>query len=140
VLTNTVSRALAREYAGAFGIGVLEWRVIAVVGRFEPTTAAQVCQRTAMDKVAVSRAVSSLLRRRLLTRRVDPEDRRRALLSLSRRGREIHDGIAPRADHFQRELLQALDSSEQRQLDRLLSKLAERASGLDADGVPSAPD
>lgn len=140
VLTNTISRALAREYADAFDIGVLEWRVIAAVGRDAPTTAAAVSERTAMDKVAVSRAVNSLVSRRLLVRRVDASDRRRALLSLSGRGREIHDRIALRANRLERQLLAVLDAQERRQLDGLLAKLSERASALAADGVPSPPD
>ena len=136
VLTNTVSRALSRQYAEPFDIGVLEWRVMAVVGRFEPTPAALVSERTAMDKVAVSRAVANLLYKKLLTRRTDRDDRRRALLRLSRRGREMHDRIAGRAERLEESLLSVLDGRERRQLDRLLAKLAARAAVLDEDDDP----
>jgi DNA-binding MarR family transcriptional regulator len=42
-----------------------------------------VAERTAMDKVAVSRAVAHLLERGLLTREMHGDDRRRSVLTLS---------------------------------------------------------
>jgi DNA-binding MarR family transcriptional regulator len=130
VLTNVVSRALAREYTERFDLAVLEWRVIAVVGRFAPMTAGEVSERTAMDKVAVSRAVQALVARGLLEREVDPQDRRRAQLSLSARGRGIRDAVAPRAEALERELVGALSPDEHEQLDRLLAKLTTSAAKL----------
>ncbi len=130
VLTNTVSRTLAREYAERFDIGVLEWRVMAVVGRFAPISANDVCERTAMDKVAVSRAVRALLARNLLLRRADPGDGRRSLLRLSARGRDIHDMIVPLAEQLESDLLSSLTDSEQVQFDGLLQKLANRAGAF----------
>ena len=131
VLTNTVSRTLARRYAEPFGVGVLEWRVMAVVGRFAPMSANQVCARTAMDKVAVSRATRALVDKGLLRRQADPRDLRRARLSLSSRGQGIHDDIVVLAEELEAELLVSLSLREQRQLDRLLSKLTGRARDLD---------
>ena len=61
VLTNTVSRAIAHLYSERFSLTVPEWRVIAVLGGSPGLSAAQVAERTAMDKVAVSRAVNSLV-------------------------------------------------------------------------------
>src|SRR5512147_221812 len=71
VLANTVSTSIARVYARRFGLSVPEWRVMAVLGMSPPLTAGDVCGRTAMDKVRVSRAVARLLRGGLLDRRVD---------------------------------------------------------------------
>src|SRR3954469_13741602 len=61
VLSNRISSAIAREYSQRFGLGVTEWRVMAVLGRYPGLSANQVATRTAMDKVAVSRAVARLL-------------------------------------------------------------------------------
>lgn len=60
VLTNRVSGALSRHYADRFGIGIPEWRVIAILGRYAGLSANQVAERSAMDKVTVSRAVAAL--------------------------------------------------------------------------------
>jgi len=61
VLSNRVSQTIADAYVERFGLAVTEWRVIAVLGRFPGLSANGVAERTAMDKVAVSRAVARLL-------------------------------------------------------------------------------
>ena len=63
ILSNTVSSSIASTYEKRFGLSIPEWRVIAVLGRFPGISAVEVAQRTMMDKVAVSRAVSKLIKR-----------------------------------------------------------------------------
>lgn len=123
VLANRVSQRIADTYVGRFGLAVTEWRVIAVLGRFPGLSATGVAERTAMDKVAVSRAVASLLDKGLLTREVHGEDRRRSVLCLSREGLRLHAQIAPLALGIERRLLARLDAGECRQLLALLDKL-----------------
>jgi len=78
VLTNTVSAALADAYSRRFGLSIPEWRVMAVLAGSPGLSAAEVAARTAMDKVAVSRAVARLARSRRLRRRRTSGDRRRS--------------------------------------------------------------
>src|SRR5690606_711587 len=94
VLSNVVSQEIAQAYEG-LGLAVTEWRVIAVLGRFPGLSAAGVAERSAMDKVAVSRAVASLLERGLLHRETHGDDRRRSVLELSEAGRKVHAEVAP---------------------------------------------
>ena len=61
VLSNRLSAAIAESYSRRFGLSIPEWRVIAVLARAPGISAAEVAERTAMDKVAVSRAVRRLL-------------------------------------------------------------------------------
>ena len=132
VLTNTISAKIAGEYGDRFGLSIPEWRTLAVLGRFAPLTASGVVARTAMDKVRVSRAVARLLEGGMLDRAVDPEDRRRAPLRLSRKGRRVYEQIVPLAVRRETELLACLDPEEKRQLDALLDRLqvqAERMGG-----------
>lgn len=130
VLTNTASGAIAKLYSARFGLSIPEWRVLAVLGRFEPLSANQVCERTAMDKVRVSRAVARLKSRRLIVRATDTGDRRRSALRLSARGRQMHDQIVPLALAKEAELLAPLSIAERAALDRLLAKLQSRAATL----------
>ncbi|HEX7006211.1 MAG TPA: MarR family winged helix-turn-helix transcriptional regulator [Alphaproteobacteria bacterium] len=130
VLANTVSSSIARVYARRFGLSVPAWRVMAVLGMAPPLTAGDICGRTAMDKVRVSRAVSRLLRAGLVERRVDEDDRRRAFLTLSRKGRRVYGEIIPLALAAEAQLLAALGDDEARQLDRLIDKLQSRAEDL----------
>ena len=124
VLSNRISQAIAVRYAQRFGIGVTEWRVVAVLGRYPDLSAGAVAARTAMDKVAVSRAVARLLERGLVERDTHGDDRRRSVLALSRNGQRIYDDIAPLALDLERRLLSRLDRDERAALDALLDKLA----------------
>lgn len=132
VLTNTVSRALARSYEERFGLSIPQWRVVAVLGRESDLSASEVVERTVMDKVTVSRAVASLLADGRIVRETDPEDRRRILLRLSPAGRSIYRRIVPLARTYERSLLRALDAGERAQLDDLLTRLTRRADRLSA--------
>jgi DNA-binding MarR family transcriptional regulator len=124
VLSNRISQAIATRYAQRFALGVTEWRVVAVLGRYPDLSAGGVAARTAMDKVAVSRAVAKLLERGLVERDTHGDDRRRSVLALSRDGQRIYDEIAPLALDLERRLLSRLDAGERAALDALLDKLA----------------
>lgn len=125
VLSNRVSRAIARAYSDRFGLGITEWRVLAVLARFPGLSAVEVAQRTAMDKVAVSRAVAGLLEVGRLQRETHGDDRRRSVLQLSEDGHHIVDAVAPLALGFESRLLDGMDEAERDLLFRLLDRLDE---------------
>ena len=126
VLTNRISQSLADLYAERFGISVTEWRVIAVLGRYPQLSANGVAERTAMDKVAVSRAVARLLERGFLQRDMHEQDRRRSVLELSPAGYGVYDQVVPLALDYERQLLAPLEPGEREILDRLMQKLGSR--------------
>lgn len=133
VLSNRVSERIARLYAQRFDLGVTEWRVVAVLGLSPGLSASDVAQRTAMDKVAVSRAVASLIEAGRVTREVDTQDRRRAVLHLTPAGQQIYAGVVPLALAHERELLAPLDAAERVQLDTLLRRIAAPYASIDSD-------
>ncbi len=130
VLSNRVSRAIARRYAKTFDLSIPEWRVIAVLGRRTGLSAKDIAEATEMDKVAVSRAVARLTAARRVAARADREDARRQLLSLTREGEALHARIAPIALESERRLLAVLDTRERDQLNRLIDRLLEAAKRL----------
>jgi DNA-binding MarR family transcriptional regulator len=123
VLSNRISQEIASLYAERFALNVTEWRLLAVLGRYPDLSASELVERTAMDKVAVSRAVASLVADGRLTRKVDGEDRRRTKLRLSAKGYRIYDQVAPLALAYQQRLLAGLCAEERTQLEALLSRL-----------------
>jgi len=127
VLTNLLSSAIAGAYRERFGLSIPEWRVLAVLASSPYLSAAEVAQRTAMDKVAVSRAVRSLLKTARLERRVARTDRRRSVLRLTAARRQVHAGVAPFALAYERALLRPLARAERLALDRALDILMGRA-------------
>jgi DNA-binding MarR family transcriptional regulator len=127
VLANTVSAAIATVYAERHGLSIPEWRVIAVLAEEPGLTAAEVAARTAMDKVAVSRAVTRLEAGGRVRRSPVRRDRRRQQLALTRRGRDVYRKVVPWALEYERRLVAALDPAMMRALDEALQRLTERA-------------
>lgn len=127
VLSNTISTTVAKAYDSRFSVSIPEWRVIAVVGRFPGLSAIEVAERTLMDKVAVSRAVTKLIKNGRLDRQFANSDRRRSILSLSDAGKQLHDEIARLALQFERDLIQGFTDEEMQQLNSMMDRLLARA-------------
>lgn len=127
VLSNTVSAALAGAYARRFGLTIPQWRVVAVLARSPGLSAAAVAERTAMDKVAVSRAVAGLARAGRIRRLLAASDRRRSVLTLTARGLAVYRRIVPLALAYERRLLAELNDGERAQFEALLGRLQKRS-------------
>jgi len=123
ILSNKVSQSIAREYENRFELTVTEWRVLAVLARYDALSAREVAERTAMDKVAVSRALARLVASGRVIRRTHDGDKRRSVLRLSAKGWKIHDAVAPLALAHERQLLEQLTAVERETLSRILDKL-----------------
>lgn len=132
-LTNIISRNLAHLYSKQYNIAPAEWKVMANLTRHPDTSAAEVGEKTAMDKVAVSRAVTTLCNRGLVHKTFAKEDRRRSVLNLTKKGLETYHQIEPLVINFENYLKQALSEEERVHLDRLLDKLTDHASSHRVD-------
>ncbi len=123
ILSNTVSQSIATEYQDRFELSMTEWRVMTILARFPEISAREVVDRSAMDKVAVSRAVARLVTAGRVDRGIHDGDKRRSVLQLSEAGWAIHDEVAPLARAHERDLLARLNEGEQAQLNSILDKL-----------------
>ena len=130
VLSNTVSGRIAKFYAEQFRLTIPEWRVMAVLGRFPGLTAAEVTERTAMDKVQVSRAVARLKKTQRIEQRAVEGDRRARHLFLAGEGHAVYAEIVPLARNYERRVTAGLSAAERVQLERLLDKLTAAAAAL----------
>jgi len=128
VLSNTISRRIAELYDREFGLSIWQWRVMAVTGDTPGISATDIGQRTAMDKVAVSRAVAGLIELGYLERKASEEDGRRSRLYLTQTGQSVYDEIVPMALAEEQALEAVLSEEERNELTRLMEKLASSAS------------
>ncbi len=115
-----------------FDLSIPEWRIIAVLGQTPNLSARDVAKRTAMDKVQVSRAVTTLAAAKRLTRSEDGKDARVVRLALTARGRAIYEEVAPLALHLESLLLSSLSAQERNTLQTLMHKLDRQVSLLGA--------
>lgn len=123
ILSNAISQSIADDYQRRYDLSVTEWRVMAVLARFDGLSAREVAERTLMDKVAVSRALARLVDAGRVTRATHAGDKRRSVLGLSDAGWALHDEVAPMARAREREVLARLNDEEQRWLTRILDRL-----------------
>jgi DNA-binding MarR family transcriptional regulator len=130
ITSHTVSTNIARVYEKRFGVSIPEWRVIAVLGRYPGLSAVEVAERTLMDKVAVSRAVTKLIKNGRIDRQFADADRRRSILNLSEQGREVHNEIATLALQFEQELLQDISEDDYATFNSILEKFLDKARQL----------
>ncbi len=130
VLSNTVSAKIAAHYEKRFDLSIPQWRVIAVLGRFPGLSQNDVAERTAMDKVQVSRAVTTLVKAGRVRRVRDESDGRAVRLELAPAGHVIFDEVVPFARALEARLLDGLAGTDLQSLDGLIARLTTAAAAL----------
>jgi DNA-binding MarR family transcriptional regulator len=142
VLSNRLTRRVARYYGERFKLSAPEWRTMAVLGQQGAMSANAVIAQTTMDKVRVSRAVAKLLKAGLITREADPLDRRRAILNLTMAGQEIYREIVPLVQEVESEIVAELSAPERAVLDNALAKIEAylEQSGVSTNAVDDDSD
>lgn len=121
VATQAISQGLAQYYADAYGISIPEWRIVATVGEFTEMTARDIAAHSRMSKVMTSRAAASLLKRKLIARRTNREDRRESFLRLTAQGGSVYAEMVPKALVYQARLKEGLSKSDLAALERILA-------------------
>ena len=138
VLANLVSQALSSIYSERYKIGVPEWRVLVTLGQFGMMTGKAVGAHSHMHKTKVSRAVTQLEKRKLVSRRVNRADMREAFLSLTPAGRAMYEDLAPMALDFAARLFEVLEVTDRAAFDRAVRRLTSRSAELAAEMAKTA--
>jgi DNA-binding MarR family transcriptional regulator len=128
VAANAVSQLIARAYEDEFGLKVPQWRLIAVLADEGPLTPQELCERTLMDKVTVTRAAQELLKSRLVKRQPNANDGRSHRLVLTSSGENLYGEVAPVALEYEAKLLAGIDPQQIEDLEQQLRRL-ERVAG-----------
>jgi len=129
-LSARMTKAVGRVYAERFGVAAAEWRALAVLGRSGPMTFGELQERAAMDKVRVSRTITTLMQKEYINREVDPLDRRRITLALTKSGQAVYDAIVPHILSVERDILASLTPDERSTLGQLISKLEDQMTAV----------
>ncbi|MGC7098425.1 MarR family winged helix-turn-helix transcriptional regulator [Amycolatopsis lurida] len=115
-----------RENFARFDLQLWEFDVLGTIRRCGPPfrlTAGQLVEATMVTSGAITNRIDRLVTRGLVSREVDPANRRSVLISLTERGRELIDRVV--VDHIELEakLLHDLSGGDQEQLAGLLRHL-----------------
>ena len=123
-LAAEVSATLSVEYRERYGLDIPEWRVLATLGFREGACTAQYishCTRT--HKSTISRAVTTLLRRRIIERVANVNDRREFALQLTAKGRALYKELVPRLLRKEQQILSCLSAQDRKKFAAALSKI-----------------
>ena len=123
-LANRISASASRAYLRHFGVGVMEWRVLALLALKISTTAQEISRLSGLDKSSVSRAVQALIRRADVATSADASDNRRTVLTLTPKGEALHDRVILSSLAREQLLLAGLSEQDRRTLFQLLSRLS----------------
>ena len=127
---NKLSRSGSALYRRHFGVGIVEWRILAMLAVEPSIPAARVCQVIGLDKGPVSRSLAFMERRGLVAIRADEADTRRRLATLTPAGRALHDRIIVVALERERRLLSCLTPEQRAALVELLNLLHDNLAAV----------
>jgi DNA-binding MarR family transcriptional regulator len=126
-----------QAYQGKHKLSTSAWRAMAVVARYEPCSAAELSSHSRLDPPKVSRAIEVLAQRKLLQRNKDPLDQRRAVLTLTPRGREMYDSISEQVEGTESFMTSTLTAGEVKTMWTIVGKIdAQIAKFMHPDAPP----
>ena len=90
------------------------------------------CGQLHLDPTNLVAILNELEQRGYATRRRDPEDRRRHLVEVSKKGIAVIDKVSEVMDGVEDDLLDGFEPAERQQLETLLASIWERSGGYEA--------
>jgi DNA-binding MarR family transcriptional regulator len=98
------------------------------------------CGQLHLDPTNLVGILNELEERGFATRRRDPEDRRRHLVEVSKKGIAVIEKVSEVMDGVEAELLEGFEPAERAQLEGLLTSVWERSGGYEAYSQAAAAD
>ncbi len=137
-LANKVSASASGLYRPRFGVGIADWRIMAMLAAEPWSPAGRIVDSTGMDKGAVSRCLRDLMKAGYVEVRADASHGRRQLVALTRRGLRLHDQIVGLAVERERQLLRGFSEEERQTLLDLLMRMREQLPSMSGAGGDAA--
>lgn len=134
-IANKLSNSATAYYQKNFGINVTEWRIISQLAIEPGIPASRICHVIGFDKGPVSRNLAAMQKRGLVAIRTAPDDGRTHSISLTARGRAVHDKVIVAALERERRLLSCLKKDEREVLIDLLRRLHENLGTVTGPGT-----
>src|SRR5436190_8265028 len=135
-IANKLSNSATAFYQKNFGVNVTDWRIMSLLAIEPGIPASRICHVIGFDKGPVSRTLSVLQKRGLVTIRTAPDDGRTHSISLTAKGRATHDRVIVAALERERRLLSVLRKDEREVLIDLLRRVHGNLDAIKGVGGP----
>lgn len=129
-IANKLSNNGTVFYQRNFGVNITEWRIMSLLAIEPGIPASRICNVIGFDKAPVSRNLAMLQKRGLVVIRTAPDDGRTHAISLTARGRVVHDKVFAAAIERERRLLSCLKKEEREVLIDMLRRLHENLGAV----------
>jgi DNA-binding MarR family transcriptional regulator len=122
-LAQKITSTASAIYRPRFGVGITDWRIIALLAAEPWIAPVRICEATGLDKAAVSRSLRDLAEAGLVEVRTGEPNRRRLPVALTAKGLAVHDRIVIVALARQERLLKGFSSDERAQLRAFIARM-----------------
>jgi DNA-binding MarR family transcriptional regulator len=112
ITAGIVAAEVAKRLENADGPTIPEWRVIAIVASFSPVSTNTISKYSAMNKVAVSRAVQKLIAKGYLRSEADEKDQRLLRIEFTALGKQEFERSSRITDQFSKKVLAGFSENE----------------------------
>ena len=126
-------RPMLRE----FDLTEQQWRIIRALSEVEECDAGDLADVSFMLAPSLSRILQKLESRRLVKRRSDAADQRRALISLTKKGRNLFEDVRPHSRDSYAGIAKALGSDRLSELYEILGEVERQLD--DSESAAKAP-
>lgn len=113
---HRVERRIDELVRPPHGPGLDAWRVLDLLADGDGHPMSEIAGHAMVPAPTLTKIVDRLVERGLVYRRPDEIDRRRVLVLIAARGRELHDGLAPRVAAVEQDVRDALGADAARVL------------------------
>jgi DNA-binding MarR family transcriptional regulator len=120
---NTRSQALLAAGFATEGFRGYHYRLLAALDQYGPSSQADLGRHTGIDRSDVVAALNELTDGGCVQRDPDPADRRRNVVSITRRGRRALERLDAVVDDVQEAVLEPLTPNERATFVRLVARL-----------------
>lgn len=131
-INNAVSRGASRLYLREFGIGIIEWRVLAMLAVEPGIMANRICAVISLDKAAASRSLRILEELGFVAAAPSADPRRRSY-ALTDPGRALHDRVMQVALQREDRLLAGMSARDRDDLVRLMRLMLNNVPDVNRD-------
>lgn len=125
-----IASVVIRLCEGRYGISRREWHILGLLEAFGPQTPSQLAENCHLDRPRISRAISELAAKGLLTRCPVENDHKRALLDLTTSGRVLQRRVFEDVSSVNARLIRGLEVEQLQQLHELLNFLGDKAEDI----------
>lgn len=137
VITRSTSLPLVRIFEGEFGITRRHWHMLSLLVEHGAMPSSRLATLCWLDRPSISRAVSGLVQKGLITRRGSASHSRE--LEVTEAGQQLYESAMQRVGALNGELARTLSLAERQSLDGMLTRLQSCVADIAERAARTAP-